>query len=91
LFLYAYGIGALASIALLTFYFGAILHSRKLGLILGAALATLYGLLYMILQSEENALLMGSVLIFVMLAALMMATRHFDWYALTAQDDKPSA
>jgi inner membrane protein len=92
LFLYAYSIGALASIALLTFYFGAILHSQKQGLILGAALAILYGLLYMILQSEENALLMGSVLIFIMLAGLMMATRHFDWYALTAsQDDKPSA
>lgn len=88
LFLYAYSIGAFASMALLTFYFGAILHSRKLGLILGAALATLYVLLYVILQSEENALLMGSVLIFVMLAGLMMATRHFDWYALTEQEDK---
>jgi len=91
LFLYAYSIGAVASIALLTFYFGAILHSKKLGLILGAALATLYVLLYVILQSEENALLMGSVLIFVMLAGLMMATRHFDWYALTEQDDKTVA
>ncbi len=88
LFLYAYSIGAVASMTLLTFYFGAILHSRKLGFILGAALATLYVLLYVILQSEENALLMGSVLIFVMLAGLMLATRHFDWYALTAQDDK---
>jgi inner membrane protein len=88
LFLYAYSIGAIASMALLTCYFGAILHSRKFGLILGAALATLYVLLYVILQSEENALLMGSVLIFVMLAGLMMATRYFDWYALTAQDDK---
>lgn len=88
LFLYAYSIGAFASMALLTFYFGAILHSRKSGLILGAALAILYVLLYVILQSEENALLMGSVLIFVMLAGLMMATRHFDWYALTAQDEK---
>jgi inner membrane protein len=91
LFLYAYSIGAIASMALLTCYFGAILHSRKLGLILGAALATLYVLLYVILQSEENALLMGSVLIFVMLAGLMMATRHFDWYALTEQEDKNTA
>lgn len=38
LFLYAYSIGAVASIALLTFYLGAILHSKKLGFILGAAL-----------------------------------------------------
>jgi inner membrane protein len=88
LFLTAYSIGATASMLLLTLYFGAILHSSKLGLILGAALATLYVLLYVILQSEENALLMGSGLIFVMLAGLMLATRHFDWYALTEQEDK---
>jgi len=62
-----------------------------LGLILGAALALLYVLLYVILQSEENALLMGSVLIFIMLSGLMLATRHFDWYALTEQETKTSA
>lgn len=88
LFLYAYSIGAVASIALLTFYFGAILHSYKLGLLLGAALTVLYSVLYVILQSEDNALLMGSVLLFLMLAGLMTATRHFDWYALTTQDNK---
>lgn len=83
-FLQAYTVAALASTSLLTLYFGAILHSRKLGLMLGAGLAGLYALLYVILQAEENALLMGSVLIFAVLALLMLATRHFDWYALTA-------
>ena len=83
-FLKAYTVAALASTSLLTLYFGAILHSRQLGLMLGAGLAGLYTLLYVILQAEENALLMGSVLIFVVLALLMLATRHFDWYALTA-------
>ncbi|EIJ34505.1 cell envelope integrity protein CreD [Thiothrix nivea] len=82
-FLRAYTVAALASTGLLTLYFGAILHSRKLGLLLGAGLAGLYALLYVILQAEENALLMGSVLIFAVLAVLMLATRHFDWYALT--------
>lgn len=87
LFITAYAISASASMALLTFYFGAILHSRPLGFILGGALAMLYGVLYVILQSEENALLMGSVLVFAMLAGLMMATRHFDWYALTESNN----
>ena len=82
-FLLAYGLAALSSTALLTFYFGGILHSRKLGLILGAGLSTLYVSLYVILQAEESALLMGSLLLFIVLAALMLATRHFDWYALT--------
>ena len=28
---------------------------------------------------------MGSLLIFALLAALMIGTRHFDWYSLTAR------
>lgn len=88
-FLRAYAVAALASTGLLTLYFGAILHSRKLGLLLGAGLAGLYALLYVILQAEENALLMGSVLIFAVLALLMLATRDFDWYALTAGNTPP--
>ena len=38
-FLYAYSIGAVASTALLTLYFGGILRSHKLGLMLGAGLS----------------------------------------------------
>ncbi|MEZ5537128.1 MAG: cell envelope integrity protein CreD [Thiolinea sp.] len=82
-FLKAYVVAALASTGLLTFYFGAILHSRKLGVLLGSGLLGLYFILYIILQAEDKALLMGSVLIFVVLAVLMLATRNLDWYALT--------
>lgn len=83
-FAWAYLIAALASTGLLTLYFGAILHSHRLGLLLGGGLLSLYAVLYVILQAEDNALLMGSLLIFAVLAALMLATRHLDWYALTA-------
>jgi len=81
-FLKAYMVAAIASTGLLTFYFGAILHSRKLGILLGSGLVGLYFILYIILQAEDQALLMGSVLIFVILAVLMLATRNLDWYAL---------
>jgi len=84
----AYASGAVASTALLTIYFGAILRNHKLGLILGGGLSVLYSLLYVILQSEDNALLMGSVLIFVILALLMLSTRNLDWYALTNNQSK---
>ncbi|WP_019865948.1 cell envelope integrity protein CreD [Methylovulum miyakonense] len=88
LFLYAYSAGATACTLLLTVYFGGILRSGKLGLLLGLGLSVLYTVLYVILQSEESALLMGSVLTFVVLAVLMLATRHFDWYALTRQSEQ---
>ncbi len=88
-FLYAYSTGAAACTALLTVYFGGILHSGKLGSLLGLGLSGLYAVLYVILQSEGSALLMGSMLTFVVLAALMLATRHLDWYALTGQTGQP--
>ncbi len=84
----AYLSGAGASSLLLTIYFGAILHNRSLGLMLGTGLSVLYSLLYVILQSEDNALLMGSVLIFAILALLMISTRNLDWYALTNSHQK---
>lgn len=87
-FFYAYGIGAFACTALLTCYFGAILHSRSFGLLLGLGLSVLYGVLYVILQAEDYAMLMGSLLLFGVLAGLMLVTRHLDWYLLTGQGDK---
>lgn len=80
----AYGLAAGLCTALLGAYFGAILRNRRLGLLLGSCLALLYGTLYVILQAEDNALIMGSLLLFGVLTALMLGTRHFDWYALTA-------
>ena len=47
-------------------------------------LGALYGALYVILLSEQNALLMGSLLIFALLAGVMIGTRKVDWNALLA-------
>jgi inner membrane protein len=41
--------------------------------------------LYLLLQLEQRALLLGSLLLFAVLAALMVATRGVDWYALLAR------
>jgi inner membrane protein len=35
-----------------------------------------------VLQSEDNALLMGTLLLFAALAAMMLATRRLDWYRI---------
>jgi inner membrane protein len=40
--------------------------------------------LFGILQSEQNALLLGSVLMFLLLAAVMLGTRKVDWYGQAA-------
>ena len=45
-------------------------------------LALLYAALYGLLISEDNALVLGAGLLFVILAALMAVTRKVDWYQL---------
>jgi inner membrane protein len=46
------------------------------------ALTMLYGILFGLLQSESNALVMGSLLLFAVLSAFMVITRKVDWYQL---------
>jgi inner membrane protein len=61
-----------------------VLGSALLGAAFGTALAALYGMLYALLKAEDYALLGGAVLIFVLLAAAMIATRRVDWYRIVA-------
>jgi len=79
----AYASAAGASVALLAVYFSAVLGGWRRGLSFGAFVALLYGALYGLLASESNALLLGALLIFGMLATLMLVTRKVDWYALS--------
>jgi inner membrane protein len=77
----AYLVSAAACVGLIGYYVAHAL-GRAQGLGLGAALAALYGLLYGILSSEDYALLMGSLLVFGLLAAVMVLTRRVSWGAL---------
>jgi len=79
---WAYLAASVACIGLLGFYLSAVLRSAGRGLGFAAMLATLYGALYGLLVSEDNALVLGSALLFVILAAIMLVTRKVDWYQL---------
>lgn len=92
---HAYLAASGACIGLLGFYLTFVLHSVKRGATFAGLLAMLYAALYGLLLSEDNALMLGSLLLFAMLAGIMMLTRRVDWYALGAAwqplADKPSA
>ena len=75
----AYAVAAAACVGLIGTYMAAVLGSRKRGWLFGALVAGLYGLLYGLLQSEDYALLMGSLALFALLACVMLATRRLDW------------
>jgi inner membrane protein len=76
----AYAIASAACIGLLTFYVSYVLQSAVRGLSFGALLGALYGALYVLLRSEDHSLLLGSALLFALLAAVMIGTRKVDWY-----------
>lgn len=80
----AYAAAATACVALLAYYGYHVLGGWREGLAFGAGIAGLYGALYTLLQMEQTALVIGSVLLFAVLAAVMVATRRFDWYGVTA-------
>ena len=83
-FEWAYLTAASACTALLAFYARHVLGGVRPGLVFGAGIAALYGALYVLLRLEQNSLLMGSLLLFAVLAAVMALTRRVDWYALAA-------
>jgi inner membrane protein len=77
----AYVVASVACIGLLGVYLGAVLRSAKRGLGFAAGLTLLYAALYGLLVSEDNALVLGSLMLFAILATLMLVTRRVDWYA----------
>ncbi len=81
-FVAAYGLAASACIGLIAWYLAGTMGSWRQGAAFGAGLTGLYGVLYGVLLSEDNSLLMGSLLLFLALGATMLATRKLDWYGL---------
>jgi inner membrane protein len=81
-FALAYAVAAAACALLLGYYAVHMLGRLLAGLAFGASIAGLYGLLYALLQMEQNALAIGSVGLFAAVAAVMVLTRRIDWYAL---------
>jgi len=78
----AYALATVACVGLVTGYLVRVLRSARTGFAFGGALATLYAMLYALLKAEDYSLLGGSLLLFGLLAALMIATRRVDWYGL---------
>ena len=81
-FAMAYGIAAFCCVSLIAGYTAAVLKSIRKALACSVGLSCLYALLLMILRAEDLALLAGSLLMFLVLASVMLSTRHLNWYQL---------
>jgi inner membrane protein len=76
----AYACASTACILLIAYYSRYVLNTWKAAGMIGAQLCLSFGGLYGLLHSEQNALLIGSIILFAMLAAIMVGTRNVNWF-----------
>jgi inner membrane protein len=81
----AYFIAAIACMGLIGVYAKAALGGWSRAGSTIAGLGVLYAVLYVVLQSEQHALLAGSLLIFAALAGVMLLTRSVNWASFGAK------
>ena len=79
-FKYAYLIGSIAIIVLNGVYGRSIFRNMRFAAILTTVLVLLYAFIFVIIQLQDFALLVGSIGLFAVLALLMYFTRNIDWY-----------
>ena len=75
----AYIIAAISVIVMIVLYSFSILKIKKFPLFIGASLTALYTFIFVIIQLENYALLVGSIGLFLILGAVMYFSRKIDW------------
>ncbi len=88
-FAIAYAASTAAIVAQSGLYSLAVLRSRRHAAVFALLLVLLYGFLYVLLGLESWALLVGSIALFLVLSAVMFATRNVDWHA-TGRAPRPA-
>lgn len=78
-----------ATVCLLAANAAWVFSSRMQGFRAFAIFSALYGLIYMLLRLEDNALLVGAVASFLAIAAAMYFTRNIDWYSALPAGNAP--
>ncbi len=86
-FHYSFLVAGAGIVGLVSAYSASVLRSAKLAAVIGGVIAVLYGFLYVLLQCEDFALLIGSVGLFAILGLFMYLTRTVDWFTVL----KPAA
>jgi inner membrane protein len=86
---WGFAISAVATVGLISSYAGWAFASHKYGWRALVAFGILYGLIYVLLRVEDQALLVGAIASFAAISAVMYFTRHLDWYASSASTASP--
>ncbi len=85
----AFIIAAAATVSLISLYVQVVFKARLYVIPAFLTFTVVYALMYVLMQMEEYSLLVGSLMSFAALAALMYLTRNVAWYG--AADDRDKA
>lgn len=69
-------------------YFGSITRKFSSAIGMFGLMGVLYGFLYVVLSSDDYALLIGSIGLVIALGAIMFATRKVNWYQIRNSDSQ---
>jgi inner membrane protein len=75
----SFWLAAGALVTLIGVYIAGALERIRFGAIVACVMTLVYGLLYMLVLSESNSLLMGAIALFGVLATIMITTRRIRW------------
>jgi len=78
-FTIAYLISGLATVLLIALFSKSIMKTWKFPMFILASLSALYTFIFVIIQLESYALLVGSIGLFIILAAVMYVSRRIEW------------
>lgn len=78
----AYAVAAATCTILVTLYAWSFLRAGWRAMVICAGLGATYGCLFFVLQSQDYALISGTLALFAALALVMFFTRRIDWYAV---------
>jgi len=75
----AYLIASLATIGLIASFTASLLNNRNAAILFAFILTVFYGFIYVIIQLEDFSLMIGSIALFLIIAALMYFSRKINW------------
>lgn len=84
----AFIVSAIATLSLIAGYVRAILKSGKLTMLITGILTVLYSFIFVIIQLQDYALLIGSIGLFIILGLVMYFSRKIDWYNINLEGEK---
>lgn len=78
-FAYAYLVASVATVGLITVFIASLLKNKLAAIVFACILSVFYVFIYVIIQLEDYALMIGSIALFIIIAVLMYFSRKINW------------